>query len=163
MATDQTVNEDRVYSAYNWLIIDDETATRECDQSFFERNGMAIPKVLKWFFGIEKMQQGDRKSIHILYEGNRYNAHFVCDTYDRIRLFWDKELASELSSFKGLSPVAVVLCRKITEEVFSFEMLVGSDRQGYIQHTEWLVPCNPRKYDCFRAFEDCNVFANSIA
>lgn len=36
-----------------------------------------------------------------------------------------------------------------TSELFSFEILVGSDRQNYIQHTEWLVSCNPKVYDCF--------------
>lgn len=154
MENDQAIDERRSYSAYNWVIRDDNTAIRDCDQSFFKRNGMAIPKVLKWFFRIEKMQTGDRKDINILYEGVSYCAHFICDTYDRIRLFWDKEFAYKLSAFEGLSPTPVVLCRKITDEVLSFEMLVGSDRQDYIQHAEWLVPCNLKIYDCFRAFDD---------
>jgi hypothetical protein len=42
----------------SWEIINENTAIKTCDKSFFEHNGSGVPRGISWFFDAEDMQSG---------------------------------------------------------------------------------------------------------
>ena len=60
----------------SWTIVDEQTARKLTDRSFFEHHGSGIPAEIRWFFDAEDMQNGTKKTISLIYEGKQYDAHF---------------------------------------------------------------------------------------
>ncbi|MCF0113817.1 MAG: hypothetical protein HUJ56_00580, partial [Erysipelotrichaceae bacterium] len=43
---------------YSWTIVNDKTAIKKSDKSFYEHRGSGVPKDIKWFFDAEDMKHG---------------------------------------------------------------------------------------------------------
>lgn len=82
---------------YSWEIIDDITAIKNCDKSFFQHKGSGVPKEIRWFFDSEDIQNGEQKPLILKYENNEYNAHIEMESsqLSRTRMFWKSELKKE--------------------------------------------------------------------
>ena len=78
----------------SWEIIDETTAVKTCDKSFFEYNGSGVPKEICWFFDAEDLSSGETKSIKVVYNGKEYAGKVANDTTDRrrVRIFWSTDL-----------------------------------------------------------------------
>lgn len=93
----------------SWDIIDEKTAVKHCDKSFFEHNGSGVPKEICWFFGAEKLEVGQSVPLTLMYEGQKYSGRISNETTDRrrVRVFWGRDLANQLGQYKELdSPIA---------------------------------------------------------
>ena len=79
---------------YSWTIINDTTAIKKCDKSFFDHRGSAIPEGLKWFFCLDNTEYGDRQELTIQYLGTTFNGRTETDQLRRCRIFWHTNLAN---------------------------------------------------------------------
>lgn len=82
---------------YSWEIINDITAIKNCDKSFFEHRGSGVPREIRWFFDSEDIQNGQRIPLILIYKNNEYNAHIEMERsqHSRTRIFWESDLKKE--------------------------------------------------------------------
>lgn len=82
---------------YSWEIINDITAIKNCDKSFFEYRGSGVPKEIRWFFDSEDIQNGEQIPLILIYKDNKYNAHIEMESLQlsRTRMFWKSDLKKE--------------------------------------------------------------------
>ena len=87
----------------SWEIIDETTAVKSCDKSFFEYNGSGVPKEICWFFDAEELSSGETKAIKVVYKGKEYSGKVANDTTDRrrVRIFWNTELGRLFDTYKN--------------------------------------------------------------
>lgn len=93
---------------YNsWEVLDDKTAVKNTDKSFFKYKGALIPKGVRAYFELDTLNLGDKKNIVLLYGGIHYQASITRENAQpgRTRLFWHTDLAEQFSReiFKGNS------------------------------------------------------------
>ena len=87
----------------SWEIIDEATAVKTCDKSFFEYNGSGVPKEICWFFDAEDLSSGETKAIKVIYNGEEYAGKVSNDTTDRrrVRIFWSADLGRLFDTYKN--------------------------------------------------------------
>ena len=87
----------------SWEIIDETTAVKTCDKSFFEYNGSGVPKEICWFFDAEDLSSGETKAIKVIYNGEEYAGKVANDTTDRrrVRIFWSADLGRLFDTYKN--------------------------------------------------------------
>ncbi len=104
----------------SWEIIDENTAIKTCDKSFFEHNGSGVPKGICWFFDAEEIPSGESAYIKLIYGNNEFDAKLRNDTTDRrrIQILWNSDLGKIFNeSRSNLVKVAFVKTSKKTYEV----------------------------------------------
>lgn len=92
------------FSRDSWDIVDENTAIKHCDKSFFEDFGSAIPMDTVEFWNAENLSSGQRREIVISYQGVDYAGCFRRDYHGRTQLKWLSDLKSRLSAFAPLRP-----------------------------------------------------------
>ena len=116
----------------SWEIIDEHTAIKTCDKSFFEHNGSGVPKGICWFFDAEYMQPGETKNLTLVYGAKQYSLKVANDSTDRrrVRIFWNAELGRIFNeSRNGLAKVAFVKMKPQTYEI----TLYGGEKEMTIK------------------------------
>ena len=91
------------YGKFNsWTIVDEVTAIKKCDKSFFEHRGSGVPADIRWFFDVENLANGKRQDIEMIFDDTPYDAHVERESSDlgRTRIFWSSELAEDFASMK---------------------------------------------------------------
>ena len=48
---------------YSWEIVNDITAIKNCDKSFFQHRGSGVPIEIRWFFDSENMQMASKDHL----------------------------------------------------------------------------------------------------
>lgn len=107
----------------SWEIIDENTAVKHCDKSFFDHNGSGVPKEICWFFGAEKLEVGQNVPLTLIYDGQQYSGRISNETTDRrrVRVFWGRDLGSLLGEYKGFDfPMATF--KRIGEYKYEIKM-----------------------------------------
>ena len=96
------LREDKTGKFDSWEIIDDVTAIKTCDKSFFAYNGSGVPKEICWFFDAENIPQGENKSVKLIFKGKEYLGKLTNDTTDRrrIQIRWNGDLAKGLEEYQ---------------------------------------------------------------
>ena len=109
----------------SWEIIDENTAIKNCDKSFFDYRGSGVPKGICWFFGADDMNLGESKAINLLYNGVRYQGSVKNESTDRrrVRLFWSTELGNLFNAFNV--PNATATFKKIAPDTYEVTMKGG--------------------------------------
>lgn len=97
-----TVNSHAIGIYDSWEIVNDITAIKYCDKSFFEYNSSGIPKEIDWFFDAEKLGFGDEKKIVLFFEGDEYNCRVYKEPADRrrVKISWPERLGSKFKSLR---------------------------------------------------------------
>ena len=92
----------------SWEIVDETTAIKTCDKSFFDYNGSGVPKEICWFFDAEDLSSGETKSIKVVYNGKEYAGKVANDTTDRrrVRIFWSTDLGRLFDTYKNVESKA---------------------------------------------------------
>lgn len=95
------VEEHKISKFDSWEIVDETTAIKTCDKSFFEYNGSGVPKEICWFFDAENFSSGETKAIKVIYSGKEYAGKVANDTTDRrrVRIFWSADLGKIFCSY----------------------------------------------------------------
>ena len=86
----------------SWEIVDDVTAIKTCDKSFFAYNGSGVPKEICWFFNAEDIPTGENKPVKLVFEGKEFIGKLTNDTTDRrrIQIRWNSDLTKNLEMYK---------------------------------------------------------------
>ena len=107
----------------SWEIIDDETAIKHCDKSFFDYNGSGVPKGICWFFDAEDLALGENRKIELLYEGYEYTGRVTNESSDRrrTRIFWNKDLGTVLGKYSSDKNILAMFTRT-SEGKYKLEM-----------------------------------------
>lgn len=87
----------------SWEIVDETTAIKICDKSFFDYNGSGVPKEICWFFDAEDIASGNQKPIKLIFDGKEYSGKLTNDTTDRrrIQVRWNSELGKFFDVYKN--------------------------------------------------------------
>ena len=106
----------------SWEIIDETTAIKTCDKSFFEHNGSGVPKGICWFFDAEDLEPGKSKFIDLIYNGNQYRGRISNESSDRrrVRIFWSTELGNLFSAYNSLDTTAIF--KKLGKNTYSLSL-----------------------------------------
>ena len=94
---------DRYGDFDSWTIVDDDTAIKHCDKSFFDYNGSGVPKGICWFFGAEQLELGQVIPLVFRYQGQEFAGNIRNESSDRrrVRIFWNTELGNLLKPFQA--------------------------------------------------------------
>ena len=114
----------------SWEIIDENTAIKTCDKSFFEHKGSGVPKNICWFFDAEDIPNGESNEVELIFDGNTYLGKVRNDTTDRrrIQIFWNTDLASCLE--KHRVPNATATFKKISKDKYEIIMSENGNLGG---------------------------------
>lgn len=109
-----TANMHSIGQFFSWKIIDEITAIKTCDKSFFEHNGTGVPKDVSWFFSADSMLRGDSKTIDLLFAGKRFVGKVSREPSEhaRIRILWNTELGNQLKVFRDIESSRAVFQKK---------------------------------------------------
>ena len=112
----------------SWEILNETTAVKTCDKSFFDYNGSGVPKGICWFFEAEKLQSGENKQLTLHYNENTYTARVTNESSDRrrVRIFWGKDLGDQLVAFRDRKDVKAVFT-KVSSAVY--EVRINHDEE----------------------------------
>ena len=80
---------------FSWEIIDDITAIKNCDKSFFEHNCSGVPTEIRWFFDFKDIQNGEQRPLILIYKGDEYKTHIESSKLSRTRIRWKSDLKKE--------------------------------------------------------------------
>ena len=121
--TENKVPEYSIGHFYSWEIIDEKTAIKTCDKSFFEHNESGVPRDISWFFDSGNLQRGESKPLHFIFENETYTGKVSCESSDhsRMRISWVKTLGELLSRYKD-SVGARATFRKASENTYHLVM-----------------------------------------
>lgn len=109
----------------SWEIIDESTAIKHCDKSFFEYRGSGVPKGICWFFGADDMELGETRPVKLIYNGAQYQGSIKNETSDRrrVRIFWSTELGNLFNSY-NISDAAAIF-KKIADNTYEVSIKGG--------------------------------------
>ena len=109
----------------SWEIIDESTAVKHCDKSFFEYRGSGVPKGICWFFGADDMELGETRPVKLIYNGAQYQGSIKNETSDRrrVRIFWSTELGNLFNAYNV--PDAAATFKKIADETYEVSIKGG--------------------------------------
>ena len=109
----------------SWEIIDENTAIKHCDKSFFDYRGSGVPKGICWFFGAEDMNLGETKIVKLIYNGKQYQGSVKNESSDRrrVRIFWSTELGGLFDAFNV--PDATATFKKIADDTYEVSIKGG--------------------------------------
>ena len=127
----------------SWKIIDEVTAIKTCDKSFFDYNGSGVPKGICWFFDAEGLETSENKSLSLVYNGVTYDAKVQNDSTDRrrVRIFWNAELSKLFNAYKDSSAKAKFV--KVDVDKYQVTMIDGKSEQK----NAWLLAWNPNSWE----------------
>ena len=93
---------DRYGDFDSWTIVDDNTAIKHCDKSFFDYNGSGVPKGICWFFGADQLELGQVIPLTFRYQGQDFSGNIRNESSDRrrVRIFWNTELGNLFKPFQ---------------------------------------------------------------
>ena len=103
------VGESKIGKFDSWEIVDEVTAIKTCDKSFFSDNGSGVPKEICWFFEAEGVVAGTPKSLTFVFNSQEYTGRLVKDitASGRIRIFWNADLGRLFDTYKSKESKAI--------------------------------------------------------
>ena len=109
----------------SWEIIDESTAIKHCDKSFFDYKGSGVPKGICWFFGADDMDLGETRTVRLIYNGVPYLGSIKNESTDRrrVRIFWSTELGNLFNAFNVLDAAATF--KKIATDTYEVSIKGG--------------------------------------
>ena len=110
----------------SWEIIDENTAVKHCDKSFFEHNGSGVPKAIRWFFNATALNSGETVPITLLYDGAEYSGRIANNATDRVQVYWSSSLGALFSERRDLQDITAVFHKK-AENVYEVELSGGEE------------------------------------
>ena len=111
----------------SWEIIDENTAVKHCDKSFFDYRGSGVPKGICWFFDAEDLEPGESGSVKLIFNGTPYQGVIRNDSSDRrrVRIFWNTELGNLFNAFN--IPGASATFKKIADDTYEVSFNGGEN------------------------------------
>ena len=114
---------DRTGEFDSWTIINDLTAIKKCDKSFFDYNGSGVPRGICWFFEADHLEQGQVNRFEVKYQDKIYELRIQNESSDRrrVRVFWPAELGKLLNAYRDV-PNATATFVRSGDHIFDLTM-----------------------------------------
>lgn len=95
----------------SWTIVDEHTAVKHCDKSFFDHNGSGVPKEICWFFEADDIKPGEVRPWDIHYQDTVYEIKVRKESADgkRVQISWNVELGKQLAKYRELNATATFI------------------------------------------------------
>ena len=125
----------------SWEIVDEKTAIKTCDKSFFDYNGSGVPKEICWFFDAESIPAGSSKPVKLIFNGAEYSGKLTNDTTDRrrIQIRWNSDFGRLFEVYKNVESKATFV--KKQNGVYEIKITGGE-----VEMT------NPKKVEAVKAY-----------
>ena len=125
----------------SWEIVDEKTAIKTCDKSFFDYNGSGVPKEICWFFDAESIPAGSSKPVKLIFNGVEYSGKLTNDTTDRrrIQIRWNSDLGRLFEAYKNEESKATFV--KEQNGVYEIKITGGEAEMT-----------NPKKVEAIKAY-----------
>ena len=94
-----------VFEKYSWVILDDNTAIKHTDLSFFKHHGSGIPVDFRKFFEINNMDPGENRYVTLLFDGQEFKGLLKRSrsTTQVTQILWYEDLSKIFNSlFPGV-------------------------------------------------------------
>lgn len=116
---------------FSWRVLNETTAIKTCDKSFFEHNESGVPRDISWFFDSWNMQRGESKSLVILFENTEYagKVSYESSNHSRMRISWGTTLGDLLSCYRDDDGASAIFT-KISDGTFQLTMSVGETKEA---------------------------------
>ena len=113
----------------SWTILNENTAIKKCDKSFFEHNGSGIPREITWFFDADQLSLGESTPVKLWYQGEEYEGKIRIESTElgRARIFWEADLGKQWKRLQGKPGVKATFYRKGKGE---FEIVTAGDEKA---------------------------------
>ncbi len=136
----------------SWEIIDENTAKKTCDKSFFQYKGSAIPTDVRWFFGVEKIGVGEQKNLVLIHDEIEHSARIqkTDNGTDQVRMFWDSALAEKFSPYESDGKQHVLQFSRLGENRFT--VIMSEEAKS---SRAWLLTWNRAKWYWEEYAENC--------
>ena len=109
---------------YSWTVINETTIIKKSDKTFFEANGSAVPKEIKWFFDADDIPIGGRKKLFFSHLNREYVGCLNIDSLLRCRIFWGAHLGYQFTSHCNLSSTpSLIRFHKINQNHYEIDIL----------------------------------------
>lgn len=116
----------RLGKFHSWEAYSDNIAIKKCDKSVFVSSGTAVPIGIRWFFGIDALNLGEKVNIELLYENKKYKARISKESMKtaRTRLFWMADLSKKFHSIyhHGMNYPSLKF-KKLSSTLYEIEMI----------------------------------------
>ena len=121
------INNERLGKFDSWEIVDEVTAIKHCDKSFFEHNGSGVPKSICWYFNAESLGLGENRAIKLIFNNVEYNGKISNESSDRrrVRIFWNSELGNVFKNLRTDETIATFI--KIAESTYEVRLTGGEE------------------------------------
>ena len=105
--------DNRIGSFDSWDIVNELTAVKHCDKSFFDYNGSGVPKEICWFFEADHLDLGQVIRWELKYQERIYDLQVRNESSDRrrVRIFWTAELGRLLATYRSCSGATATFVR----------------------------------------------------
>ena len=125
----------------SWEIIDETTAIKTCDKSFFDYNGSGVPKEICWFFDAENISTGSSNSVTLIFNSKEYSGKLTNDTTDRrrIQIRWNSDLGRFFEEYKNTGSKATFV--KKQTGIYEITIIGGEEEMT-----------NPKKIEAIKAY-----------
>ncbi|WP_051197429.1 McrB family protein [Butyrivibrio sp. MB2005] len=136
------INASRMGTFDSWTIKSNLVCAKKTDKSFFDYNGSGIPKDIRWFFGVDKLELGGKKNILLIYKGKEYSASIQRENeHARTRLFWNSDLAEMVSGYNNPESYPIALFTQLADTKYEMQMIgdaavSGIDYIGVLNYLE---------------------------
>ena len=109
----------------SWTVESNLVCSKKCDKSFFGYNGSGIPADVRWFFGIDKLEQGEKKNFTFILDGKEYSAYVQREKIDlaRTRLFWESTLGEVFKEYDNPDNYPTAQFTQVDDTKYEIKML----------------------------------------
>ncbi len=150
----QSLNaDDRTGTFDSWTIVDENTAVKRCDKSFYDYHGSGVPKKICWFFGAEDLELGQVVPLELIYQGNRFDGLIRNESTEKrqVRIFWSTDLSRQLEIYRN-SKASEATFHRIGEHLFEVTMKgdeaeMELDVKGQIEQIKSYIAAKGFSYD----------------
>lgn len=114
----------------SWEVLDENTAVKHCDKSFFAYHGSGVPKGILWFFNAEKLGSCQGTGLKLIYQGREFQGMVKRDLLGsgRTRIFWNSMLGEILQDFSD-DDDAEAIFRRAGENTYEITIKCSKDSQ----------------------------------
>lgn len=138
---------------FSWEIIDEMTAVKTCDKSFFEHNETGVPRDISWFFCADSIVCGDSKNIDLLFNGRHFVGKVSREPSEhaRIRISWNTDLADQLKVFRNIETSKAVFQKEL-EGTYNLTIVETQDELEQLKTV--LQKFNDQPNECIKENDD---------
>lgn len=135
----------------SWTIVDEETAIKKCDKSFFDYNGSGVPKGICWFFGADDLDLGQVVRLKLIYQGHEFDGLVRNESSDRrrVRIFWNADLGRLFVRYQEIEGSTATFHR-VDDNTFEITMKEGEAEvsvKGQVDQIKAFIAARGFSYD----------------